>query len=120
MFEKSCILLANINMQDEEIKFTSDLMIQDFNSRMIFPFVCKQMREIAYDDKVYEAFSDAAVYMDLPKGFKSAAPISEIERKNLDRWLLKEPGLCFGRMRMMNQRLIPHFMVRRKVLDSIG
>ena len=46
--------------------------------------------------KFYEAFSDAAVNMDLPKGFKSAAPISEIERKNLDRWLLKEPGHYFG------------------------
>ena len=38
-------------MQDEEIKFTSDLMIQDFNSRMIFPFVCKQMGDII-DDKI--------------------------------------------------------------------
>ena len=82
-------------MQDEEIKFTSGLMVQDFNSRMIFPFVCKQMREIGYEDKVLEAFNDAAVNMELPRGFKSKAPITEIERKNLDRWLLKEPRALF-------------------------
>lgn len=82
-------------MQDYEIKFTSDLMVQDFNSRMIFPFVCKQMREIGYEDKFFEAFNDAAVNMKLPRGFKSKAPITEIERKNLDRWLLKEPRALF-------------------------
>lgn len=82
-------------MHDEEIKFTSGLVVQDFNSRMIFPFVCKQMREIGYEDKVLEAFNDAAVNMELPRGFMSKAPITEIERKNLDRWLLKEPRALF-------------------------
>ena len=101
-------------MQDEEIKSTSDLMVQDFNSRMIFPFVCKQMREIAYDDKVYEAFSDAAVYMDLPKGFKSAAPISEIERKNLDRWLLKEPRALFREDEDDESEISPEFHGAKK------
>ncbi|MDG1324580.1 MAG: hypothetical protein P8P49_02355 [Opitutales bacterium] len=62
---------------------------------MIFPFVCKQMREIGYEDKFFEAFNDAAVNMKLPRGFKSKAPITEIERKNLDRWLLKEPRALF-------------------------
>ena len=40
-------------------------------------------------------FNDAAVNMELPRGFKSKAPITEIERNNLDRWLLKEPRALF-------------------------
>jgi len=82
-------------MLKENNLLTDNLIVQDFNSRMIFPFVCKEMREIDFENEVREAFSDAAVNMELPQGFTCAAPINEIKRRNLDRWLLKEPRALF-------------------------